>query len=370
MNKAKTTFTLRCSLVGLAIMAALSATFFPHRTDIFRKYHDLAAAKLATMSLDEKIAQVLLVRRPDVNDVATLAKYQFGGYIFFASDFQDKTTEQTQTMISNLQQVAKIPILTAVDEEGGSVVRISSNRNLSAKTFASPSVLYAQGGFDLIREDTIEKSKLLTSLGINLNLAPVVDVSTNPNDYMFSRSLGQNARLTAKYAQTVIRASKGTDVSYTLKHFPGYGNNSDTHTGSSVDRRTAKQILQNDLLPFQAGIHAGAEAVLVSHNIVTSIDSKNPASLSPQVHQLLRGYLGFTGVIITDDISMGALAAVTNTAAKALAAGNDLIITSDYESSINQIKAALQNQTITESDLDSHVLRILAWKYYKGMIAE
>ncbi len=370
MRNSKSSLRLRCSLIGLIVMAIVGTAIFPHHADLFRKYRSLAQAKLSAMSLDQKIAQVLLVRHPDTDGVATLEKYQFGGYLFFESDFRGKTTEQVQAMIRNLQTVARIPILTAVDEEGGTVARVSTNRQLAPATFLSPSHLYAQGGFDLIREDTIQKSQLLYDLGLNLNLAPVVDVSTNLSDYMFSRSLGQDAQLTAKYAQTVIQASKDSGVSYALKHFPGYGNNSDTHIGASIDRRTAKQILQVDLLPFQAGIHAGAEAVLVSHNIVTSLDSQYPASLSPRVHQLLRNYLGFTGVIITDDISMGALASTTNPAAQALLAGNDLIITSDYLASISEIKATLQAGTISESDLDTHVLRILAWKYYKGMIAE
>lgn len=367
-SQARPSLCLRCSLVGLVMLAVVGINLFPHRANIFRKYQDLAQAKLSTMSLEEKIAQVLLVRYPAANGADILRQYQFGGYLFFAPDFADKTTAQVQAMTADLQKVAKIPILTAVDEEGGTVVRVSSNPKLSSAPFLSPSQLYAKGGFELIREDTVKKSQLLYSLGLNLNLAPVVDVSTNSTDYMFSRSLGQDTRLTSRYAQTVIHASQGTGVSYTLKHFPGYGDNSDTHTSSSVDRRTIKQLLQTDLPPFRAGIHAGAEAVLVSHNIVSSLDAQNPASLSPQVHQLLRDYLGFTGVIITDDISMGALANISNTAPRALLAGNDLIITSDYQTSIDQIRAALRSQTLTESDLDVHVFRILAWKYYKGMI--
>jgi len=163
-------------------------------------------------------------------------------------------------MINELQEAAKIPILTAVDEEGGTVVRISSNPNLVSERFASPRELYLSGGLDEIRKDTIEKSNLLSKLGINLNLAPVIDVSTDPNDYMYKRTIGENTQITSRYAKTVIEASKLNNVSYTLKHFPGYGNNDDTHNSSVTDTRTYDDILNNDLPPFEAGINAGAEA--------------------------------------------------------------------------------------------------------------
>ena len=123
-------------------------------------------------------------------------------------------------MINNVQNISKIPLITAVDEEGGSVVRISSNNNLTPNKFKSPQTLYKEGGFDLIRQDTIKKSNLLYELGINLNLAPVVDITTNNTDYMYKRTLGENKELTANYAKEVINASKETKVSYCLKHFP------------------------------------------------------------------------------------------------------------------------------------------------------
>ena len=246
---------------------------------IFKDFYIFAAKKLKTMSLDEKIAQLLLVRYPDTNPVETLEKYQFGGYVFFEKDFRDKTKPEVKEMINNLQNVSKVPILTAVDEEGGTVVRVSSNPNLASSKFESPRDLYLSGGFEKIRQDTINKSLLLSELGLNLNLAPVVDVSTNSSDYMYKRTLGENTELTSTYAKTVISTSKGLGVSYTLKHFPGYGNNSDTHTGQSIDNRSYDDIVKNDLPPFEAGINEGAEAVLVSHNTVTNIDSTNIVSL-------------------------------------------------------------------------------------------
>lgn len=339
---------------------------------IFSNYYILANNKLKTMSLDEKIAQLLLVRYPDTDAkaISVLQKYNFGGYLFFERDFKDKTEQQVKTMIQNAQQTAKIPLLTAVDEEGGKVVRISSNSNLASAPFQSSKNLYTTGGFELIKQDTINKSNFLKNLGLNLNLAPVVDVTTNSSDYMYSRALGENTDLTSTYAKTVIESGKGLGVSYTLKHFPGYGNNADTHQGASVDSRSYDDILKNDLPPFKSGIAAGAEAVLVSHNTVNSIDSQNPASLSPSVHNLLRNELGFTGIIITDDLAMGATSSIDNATVKALLAGNDLVITTDYENSFRSIKTAIENKTMDESMINKLAFRVIAWKYYKGLMFE
>ena len=339
------------------------------RNGIFGPFYDMANDKLKTLTLDEKIGQLLLVRVPDNNAVEEINKYQFGGYILFARDFENKTKEQIVNETSSYQGASKIPMILGTDEEGGTVVRASSNSKLIESPFLSSQDLYKKGGFDLIAEDTKNKSRFLSSLGINVNLAPVADVSTNPDDYMYKRAFGQDTNLTSEYVKTVIEASKGEGVSYTLKHFPGYGNNDDTHTGSVVDDRTYEEIMQNDIPPFEAGINASAEAVLVSHNIVTNIEADVPASLSKNVHKLLRETLNFEGVIISDDMDMGA---ITNGSygdiyVKAIDAGNDLIIVTDYETAFNQIKDAVNNSTLSENTIDKSVLRILAWKYYKQL---
>lgn len=336
---------------------------------IFSNYYILANNKLKTLSLDEKIAQILLVRYPK-DAKKTQEKYQFGGYVFYEKDFKDKTEAEVKEMIKEVQEVSKIPLLTAVDEEGGKVVRISSNKNLVEEPFKSSKELYKEGGFERIKEDTIEKSKVLNNLGLNVNLAPVVDVSTNASDYMYERALGENTELTATYAKTVISASKKTGVSFTLKHFPGYGNNKDTHQSGTTDNRTYDDILKNDIPPFEAGIKEEAEAVLVSHNTVASIDKDNPASLSPSVHNLLRNKLGFTGIIMTDDLAMGATSSIDNAVVKALLAGNDIAITTDYEEDMRAIKNAVYNNTIDENLVDKLAFRVLAWKYYKGLMFE
>lgn len=342
------------------------------KDDIFADFYKMAQTKLDSLTLDEKIGQLLLVRVPDTNKIEDLKKYHFGGYLLFAKDFNSKTKQEVINMINEFQDASNIPLLIAVDEEGGSVVRVSSNKNLVSTPFKSSQQLYKEGGFSLIKEDTINKSKVLQELGINVNLAPVVDVSTDPNDYMYNRSIGLDTAKTSEYAKTVIEASKNGKVSYTLKHFPGYGNNADTHVGSATDTRSYDDILNNDLPPFTAGINAKAEAVLVSHNIVSSIDPNNPASLSSDIHNLLRNKLNFTGVIITDDLSMQAITGSVQGSAtvKAILAGNDLLIVTDYEQSVKDIKDAINDGTISENVLDDAVLKVLAWKYYKGLMID
>ncbi len=335
--------------------------------NIFQAYEDKAFQKLQELTLDEKIAQTLIVCNN--NDLLTKQlTYNFGGVIFFEKDFKYKKRDQVIEMIQKLQNNSKIPLLTAIDEEGGKVSRISSNSNLVSSPFKSSQELYKENGFNAIKEDVLYKSYILENLGLNLNLAPVVDISTNEDDYMYERSIGLDASLTSIYAKTVIEASKTAKVSYALKHFPGYGNNVDTHKGIAIDNRTYEELVNNDLLPFIEGIKAGAEAILVSHNIVSCIDNEYPATLSKNIHNLLRNDLQFTGVIITDDLSMDALDNYENPEVLALNAGNDLLITSNYEKSFNNIKLGLENNLLNEELLDEIVLRILSWKYYKNLL--
>lgn len=334
---------------------------------MFSQFYQMAYNKLKTMSQDEKIGQIFLVRVPSENQIYDLQKYYFGGYLLFERDFKDKTKEDVIDMINEYQESANIPLLIATDEEGGDVSRLSSNKNIVQEPFKSPSELYQSGGMDAIREDTIYKSEVLKSLGINVNLAPVVDVATDPDSYMYERTIKESTSVTSQYAKTVIESSKNTGVSYTLKHFPGYGNNADTHTSSTTDNRTYSAIMEDDIPPFRAGIKAGAEAVLVSHNTVPALDKDNPASLSATVHNVLRNELSFTGIIITDDLDMGAITD-GNAVIKAILAGNDLIIVTDYESAISKVKDALENGDIGESLIDKMAFRVLAWKYYKGLM--
>lgn len=156
-----------------------------------------------------------------------------------------------------------------------------------------------------------------------------------------------------------------------LKHFPGYGNNTDTHTGIAIDKRSLESFRQNDFLPFESGIEAGATVVLVSHNIVNSIDSEHPASLSAAAHNILREELGFDGLIITDDLYMDAIRQYTygeEAAVMAVMAGNDLLCCTDYETQYPAVLQAVKEGKITEERINESVLRILQTKIDMGVI--
>lgn len=327
---------------------------------------------LQNMTLEEKIGQLFFVRCR--NEIATsdIETFQLGGYILFANDFEGKSSKELKETLASYQKASKIPLLIGVDEEGGVVNRISKYKQFRAIPFHSPQSLYKEGGFDLVKSDTTEKSLLLKSLGINVNLAPVCDVSTDSDDFIYNRSFGKNPTETAEYVKTVVTEMNHQNIGCTLKHFPGYGNNVDTHTGISIDNRSYESFVENDFIPFQAGIKAGAGSILVSHNIVTSMDKTLPASLSPAVHEILRDELGYNGVIMTDDLDMDAIKEYTNNeeaAVLAITAGNDLIIATDFDVQIPAVISAVNNNTITEDRINESVIRVLIWKLSLGIIS-
>ena len=334
---------------------------------IFSDYYTMAYNKLNTMSINEKINELLLVKyRDGLDDI--IIKNNFGGIILDKDFFANKKSEDVIKVTNYIQSHSKIPLLIGTNEEGGERIPVSSNSNLANAPFMSSSELYEKGGFSLIKEDTLKKSDMLYKLGLNLNFAPVIDVSDN-NTYMYERTLKEDIQKTGEYAKTVIEASKNTGVSYVLKHFPNYHNNIDTNNWVSIDNRQKEEIM-DDIKPFEEGIKAGAEAILVNHNIIKAIDNSNPASLSMNVHNLLRNDLKFTGIIISDDLDEEALDNISNKYLKAILCGNDLIITSNYDDAINEIGNALINNNISEELINYHVFRILAWKMYKGMMLD
>ena len=323
------------------------------------------------MTLEEKVGQMFIARCPETDAAQLAADYHLGGYILFGRDFKDKTAEQVTTDIQSYQDAAEIPLLIAVDEEGGTVNRVSSNPNLRSSPFRSPQSLYSEGGLELVRSDAQEKCRLLESLGININFAPVCDVSQDPADFIYDRTLGRDAQETSQYVAAVMETMAEEGMGSVLKHFPGYGNNTDTHTGVAYDDRPYDTFLTSDFLPFQAGIAAGADMVLVSHNIVSAMDEASPASPSPEVHRVLREDLGFTGVIVTDDLVMDGVrdfAGDDEAAVLAVQAGNDLLCCTDFQTQVPAVLAAVESGEITEEQIDAAVLRVLTMKLRLGIL--
>ena len=326
--------------------------------------------RLAAMSLEEKIGQMFFARFPDADSAAYYAEeYQLGGYVLFAVDFEGYTKEQVISHIDACQAVSKTPMLMGVDEEGGRVVRVS--QYFREEPFASPREIYAVEGWNGIVSSTEEKCALLKELHLNVNLAPVCDLADDPEDFMYARSFGGNPELVADFVGRTVSIMKEQGVGASLKHFPGYGDNVDTHTGIAVDDREATVFYDQDFLPFQKGIEMGAGSVLVSHNIVNCFDHEYPASLSQKVHQVLREELAFEGVIMTDDLAMGAIldyCGEVDAAVLAVEAGNDLLISTEFESQYAAILSAVQTGRITEERIDESVRRILRFKKEIGIL--
>lgn len=323
-----------------------------------------------SMTLEEKIGQILLARFPDSGAESIMEQYQIGGYTLYAKDFESETPETMLEKTQEIQKAAKIPAFLATDEEGGTVVRVSKFPQYRLTPFSSQ-ISLAREGEELIESETAEKAQLLSSIGINFNLAPVVDITDNHLDYIYERTFGEDAETTGEYAALIVKVMNENNVGSCLKHFPGYGSNVDTHTGIAVDERSAASFEANDLVPFKYGIEAGVPSIMVNHNIITAYDSELPASLSPAVHELLRNDLGFEGVIITDDLGMDAItlyAGEESPYVLAITAGNDMLCTSDIEAAYSDIINAVNNGKIEESRLDESVKRIIAMKKNLGIV--
>jgi len=336
---------------------------------IFKKYYKEALKTVNSMSKEEKVGQLFLVRY-NKSDVERFSSYSPGGYILFAKDFQNHNKETIKASLESNQSISKFPLILGVDEEGGYVTRISRYKAFRSTKFLSPKYYYEKGGISLLEQIETEKASLLKEIGINLNLAPVADVSTNSNDFIYNRTFGYDAQSTSNLIAKMVTIANNNQINSCLKHFPGYGNNKDTHTGVAVDNRSYENFVENDFKPFEAGISSGVPSILVSHNIVNSMDSELPASLSSKVIKILRDDLKFTGIIMTDDLAMDAVKSyVTDKKAATLAikAGNDMIITSDFLNMYNEVLESVKNNEISKDTIDKAVLRILAWKYHSNL---
>lgn len=326
---------------------------------------------LASLTQEEKVGQLFIARFPEENAPEIAARYHLGGYILFARDFAHETPESIAGKLRGVQVAQKLPMLIGVDEEGGTVNRVSRFAQYRATPFAEPQALYAAGGLSAASADTAEKCALLRALGINMNFAPVCDISTAPGDFMHARSFGQPAAQTADYVRAVVREMRRGGVVSVLKHFPGYGNTADTHTGIARDMRPRAVFDESDLLPFRAGMEEGADVVLVAHTIVDCMDNTRPASISPAVHAVLRAALGEDVVVITDDLAMLGLRDFIDdgsAAVAAVAAGNDLLCCTDFEAQVPAVLRAVRDGVIGEARLNQAVERVLRLKLARGLL--
>ena len=326
---------------------------------------------LQSMSLPERVGQLFLARCSPETALEDIANYHLGGFVLFGSDFEEKSPEAVTETIASYQAASAIPLLMAVDEEGGTVTRISRYSQFRSSPFPSPRQLYGSGGLEALLETEEEKCALLRSLGINVNLGPVCDISTQPGALLYPRSLGQSPEITSGCISAMVEVMADNAIGSVLKHFPGYGDNADTHVQMATDSRSLEELESRDLLPFRAGIEAGADAVMVSHIIVEALDPQLPASLSPAVHRYLREDMGFDGVIVTDDLAMEAIAqryGAGEAAVLAVLAGNDLLCSTDYALQYEAVLEAVLTGRIDYYTLTDAVRRILRWKQELGLL--
>ena len=338
---------------------------------------EIVDACISEMPLEDKIKGLfiitpealtgtdIVVRAGDTTK-EKLGEHPVGGLIYFEQNIKD--SQQLTEMLSNTASYSKYPLFLAVDEEGGSVSRV-------AKAGLADNV----GDMKTIGEgqDTAKAKEAgatiggyLSGFGFNLTLAPVADVAMDGNETIGDRSFGNNAGEVSTMVAASVEGFAEGGVSACLKHFPGLGcTDEDTHEGMASSEKTLEDFETTDFLSFQAGIDAGAEFVMVGHLSVSNITGDNtPSSLSEQmITEVLRGNLGFEGIVVTDAMNMGAITEYYTSdqaAVMALQAGADMILMpEDFEAAYNGVLEAVNNGTLTEERIDESLRRIYRVKY-------
>ena len=331
--------------------------------DIFEDYYEKAEKILKNMTRNEKIGQMFLPRYTLETSDYEIKKYFPAGFVLFANNLVNHTEKQLIDELSQRQKISKIPLVFGVDEEGGTVCRVSLY--FRKERFPSPRESYLKGGIEEILLIEQEKRDLLKKLNMNFNFAPVADISLNESDYIYARTLGENVSITTNYINTVIDSYNNDNFTCCLKHFPGYGNNINTHDDIAHDNRSIDYLKNNDLIPFINGVKHNVPMIMVSHNIILNLDEEYPSSISKIVHDFLRYEYGYTGLILTDSLSMGAITKYTKNispAVLAVLAGNDIIVTSTFEKHITELITAVDNNEVDMDLIEKAAKRVIAWK--------
>ena len=339
----------------------------------------LARQVMARMDLRQLVGQLFIVEADDLTGqygttsagadvIHYLNEYPVGGVILMDQNLSDPG--QAAALISNLQAFSVPDLFISVDEEGGLVSRAADN--LGTRAFA-PMFEYREEGPETAYENARAIGEDLSALGFNLDFAPVADVWTNPeNTVIGRRAYSDDFDEAGVLVAAAVRGFHDGGVLCTLKHFPGHGDTTaDTHTGTAVTERTLEEMRAGEFLPFAAGIEAGADLVMLAHVTAPALDGEI-ASLSPEVVRILRGELGFTGVIVTDALRMGAVTeayASDEAAVRALEAGADLLLLpEDPELAVRGVEAAVEEGRLSRERIEESVLRILTLKASIGIL--
>lgn len=379
------------SIRGLGVKAvsaalALCTPFFSAWAE-----EDSVAAQMAGMTLREKVGQLFMIR-PDAlegrfspaeledNSIigstavtdemrAVYAQYPCGGFALFRKNIT--SPDQLLTFTQALHGLNSVKPLLAIDEEGGSTARIANHpANFGVPKFPSMGSIAASGDPARAYELGVTIGGYLKDYGLDVDLAPVADVNTNPrNPVIGNRAFGSDPELAAQMVANVVSGLTDAGVAGCLKHFPGHGDtDTDTHTGYAETKKTWEEISACEMIPFRAGIAAGAEWIMTAHIAAPQVTgSDEPSTMSyTMLTEKLRGELGYDGIIVTDALAMGAITE-KNTSSEAcvrcILAGVDvLLMPYNYFEAFDGVVQAVEEGRIPLSRLEESVYRVLRFK--------
>lgn len=340
--------------------------------------------RIGAMTLEQKVAQLFIVT-PEalVEGVSQVTQagdmtregvtaHPVGGIVYFAQNLLDP--EQTTTMLANVKQfyadAGNAAPFIAVDEEGGTVVRVADNEAFGAQDVGDASALGSAGDTEAAKRAAEQIADYLMPLGFNLDFAPVADV-VDPlrSDTMGLRSFSSDAAVAADMVRAEVEGFRDKKMLCCAKHFPGIGAAAgDSHEGAITIEATNEELETVDLVPFRAAIEAGVPMIMVGHvSLPNIVGDSTPAPLSSAVVQgMLRDSLGYTGIIVTDSLSMGAITdyyTPAEAAVAALKAGCDIpLMPERLDEAYQGVLSAVQVGELTEERLDESLTRILTAK--------
>ncbi|WP_054956453.1 glycoside hydrolase family 3 protein [Paenibacillus dakarensis] len=351
----------------------------PDTDTVNPEQEDKALAMLNGLSLEEKVGQLVIVgiegTTMDHFSSKLLDTYHVGGFIFFKDNL--KNVDQSVKMFNSLKKANEnnpVPLWMSIDEEGGRVSRMPDpilRLPASGIVGKQNDPLVAQEAGSLI-------GRRLKGFGLNMAFAPVLDVNSNPdNPVIGDRSYGSSPELVGRLGAAAMKGIQDTGVVSAVKHFPGHGDTSvDSHVHLPVVSNSMSRLNQIELVPFKRAIDEGAEVVMVAHLLVSSIDPDTPSSYSePVISGLLRDKLGYDGVVITDDMVMGAVdngvINIGEAAVRSILAGTNIVLVGhDYskeEAVITSLLKAVKSNRISEEVLNDRVLTTLRLKLKYGL---
>lgn len=348
-----------------------------------------AEKSIEEMTLREKVGQMFFVRPealdtsihweaytdlPDfklqqVNKTMTAVNkdYPIGGMILYAHNIVDES--QLALFIQEIRQLNGSPLL-AIDEEGGRVARIANNENFDVPKYESMEAIAKSGDPNEAYKAAFTIGSYVREYGFDIDFAPVADVNTNPENIVIGpRAFSDNPETAADFVVSYLNGLDSAGVIGTLKHFPGHGDvQTDTHYGYAETDKTWEEMLKCEMVPFKAGIKAGAQMIMTAHIAAPKVTGEDvPATLSTVILQdKLRGELGFKGVIVTDAMDMGAITkqfSNAEAAIKSIQAGVDVVLCSrEFTQVFDAVVKAVEKGEIKESRIDESVKRILKLK--------